>query len=102
LAAAKAGADRLEEIIVAEAVPTAVAERARRAAEVHVARRAATLDRLGDGAGDDATGDVARLRRLLIDAEREELLRWRDAGRLSDRGLRALDRELDVEEGRPR
>jgi monovalent cation/hydrogen antiporter len=102
LAAAKAGADRLEEIIVAEAVPTAVAERARRAAEVHVARRAATLDRLADGAGDDPTGDVARLRRLLIDAEREELLRWRDAGRLSDRGLRALDRELDVEEGRPR
>jgi CPA1 family monovalent cation:H+ antiporter len=29
-------------------------------------------------------------------------LRWRDAGRLSDRGMRALDRELDVEEGRAR
>jgi hypothetical protein len=69
---------------------------------VHVARRASTLDRLADGDGDDGTGDVARLRRLLIDAEREELLRWQDAGRLSDRGLRALDRELDVEEGRPR
>ena len=34
------------------------------------------------------------------DAQREELVRWRDAGRLSDRGLRELDRELDIEESR--
>jgi CPA1 family monovalent cation:H+ antiporter len=102
LAAAKAGARRLEEIITDENVPEEVAEPARRAAEVHVARRASTLDRLGEAAGDATTGGVTRLRRLLFDAEREELLRWRDAGRLSDRGLRELDRELDVEEGRPR
>jgi CPA1 family monovalent cation:H+ antiporter len=39
------------------------------------------------------------VRRQMIDAEREELLRWRDAGRLPDAGLRALERELDHEEG---
>lgn len=39
------------------------------------------------------------LRRGMIDAERTELLRWRDTGRLSDRNLRVLLRELDHEEG---
>jgi CPA1 family monovalent cation:H+ antiporter len=37
-------------------------------------------------------------RRELIDAQREELLRWRDAGRLSDSALRVLQTELDHQE----
>nr|WP_239520440.1 Na+/H+ antiporter [Blastococcus saxobsidens] len=41
-----------------------------------------------------------RFRRAALDAQRQELLRWRDAGRLPDEGLRALTRELDHEEGR--
>jgi len=40
-----------------------------------------------------------RVRRAVIDAEREELLRLRDVGRLPDAGLRVLERELDHEEG---
>ncbi|UQU64377.1 Na+/H+ antiporter [Couchioplanes caeruleus] len=39
-----------------------------------------------------------RVRRSVIDAQRDELLRWRDVGRLSDDGLRVLERELDHEE----
>ncbi|MFB9234092.1 Na+/H+ antiporter, partial [Plantactinospora siamensis] len=39
-----------------------------------------------------------RVRRAAIDAQREELLRWRDAGRLPDEELRVLERELDHEE----
>jgi monovalent cation/hydrogen antiporter len=39
-----------------------------------------------------------RIRRTALDAQREELLRWRDAGRLPDNGLRVLERELDHEE----
>jgi monovalent cation/hydrogen antiporter len=38
------------------------------------------------------------VRRVAIDAQREELLRWRDAGWLPDEGLRVLERELDHEE----
>jgi CPA1 family monovalent cation:H+ antiporter len=38
------------------------------------------------------------VRRAVLDAHREELLRWRDAGRLNDEGLRVLERELDHEE----
>lgn len=37
-------------------------------------------------------------RRSIIDAQREELLRWRDARRLTDANLRILERELDLEE----
>jgi monovalent cation/hydrogen antiporter len=39
-----------------------------------------------------------RVRRAAMEAQREELLRWRDAGRLSDQALRVLERELDHEE----
>jgi CPA1 family monovalent cation:H+ antiporter len=42
---------------------------------------------------------AVRLRRTVIDAQRHELLRWRDVGRLPDESLRTLERELDHEEG---
>ncbi len=42
---------------------------------------------------------AVRLRRSVIDAQRGELLHWRDIGRLPDEGLRTLERELDHEEG---
>jgi monovalent cation/hydrogen antiporter len=38
------------------------------------------------------------VRRAVIEAQREEMLRWRDAGNLNDEGLRVLERELDHEE----
>ena len=44
-------------------------------------------------------GGAAASAARCIDAQREELLRWRDAGRLPDEGLRVLERELDHEEG---
>jgi CPA1 family monovalent cation:H+ antiporter len=46
-------------------------------------------------ADDDA---ALQARREVIDAQREELLRWRDAGHLPDASLRVLQRELDHEE----
>lgn len=45
---------------------------------------------------DDA---LLEIRRAAIDAQREELVRWRDAGMLPDTSLRALGRALDHEEG---
>ncbi len=41
---------------------------------------------------------AVRLRRAVIASQREELLHWRDVGRLPDEGLRVLERELDHEE----
>jgi CPA1 family monovalent cation:H+ antiporter len=40
-----------------------------------------------------------RLRRAVIGAQRDELVRWRDLGQLPDESLRILERELDHEEG---
>ena len=40
-----------------------------------------------------------QVRKTVLDAEREELLRWRDVGRLPDASLRILQRELDHAEG---
>jgi monovalent cation/hydrogen antiporter len=42
---------------------------------------------------------LLEMRRAAIDAQRDELVRWRDAGMLPDQGLRALGRALDHEEG---
>src|SRR3954454_2502819 len=42
---------------------------------------------------------AVRLRHSVIEAQRDELLRWRDVGRLPDESLRTLERELDQEEG---
>jgi monovalent cation/hydrogen antiporter len=54
----------------------------------------------GDMAAAGSAGHEATLaaRRAVIDAQREELLRWRDAGLLPDASLRILERELDHEE----
>jgi CPA1 family monovalent cation:H+ antiporter len=63
----------------------------------------------GDADADEEGPDVAApgspeheavlwARRAVIDAQREELLRWRDAGHLPDSSLRMLERELDHEE----
>lgn len=48
---------------------------------------------------EDTIEAFGRLRRALLDAEREELVRWRDTGRITDTSFRALQRELDHEEG---
>jgi monovalent cation/hydrogen antiporter len=41
---------------------------------------------------------VIMAQHAVIDAQREELLRWRDGGRLPDESLRRLQLELDLEE----
>ncbi len=71
-----------------------VARDRHRRAKAHLAR--AQND---DPEADDPIAEAGHVRRLMIEAQREELLRWRDAGRLPDRSLRALERELDHEEG---
>jgi len=53
--------------------------------------------RAADPGGQDRAAAL-EARRAVIDAQREELLRWRDAGRLPDASLRILQRELDHEE----
>jgi monovalent cation/hydrogen antiporter len=52
----------------------------------------------GDEAWTPELAAAAAAQHALIDAQRDELVRWRDSGRLPDESLRTLQRELDHEE----
>jgi CPA1 family monovalent cation:H+ antiporter len=103
-AAVAAGLQRLTALQEAEPELADVIAPIRRAAEVRRQRyadRVALLSSVEDHDElpvDDSYRRAVRVRREMINAEREELLAWRDAGRLPDAGLRTLERELDHEE----
>jgi monovalent cation/hydrogen antiporter len=91
-AAVRAGLARLDEIASDGELP-GPAVVALRASLEHEARHDGEPECLA------ADHDAAlQARREVIDAQREELLRWRDAGHLPDSSLRVLERELDHEE----
>ncbi len=91
-AAVRAGLARLDELASDGELPGA-ALAALRASLEHEAGHDGEPECLA------ADHDAAlRARREVIDAQREELLRWRDAGHLPDSSLRVLERELDHEE----
>jgi monovalent cation/hydrogen antiporter len=102
-AAVQAGLERLAALREADPMLADVIEPLERSAE---ARRRRYLDRAallssveGDSLPvDDSYRAAVRARREMIGAERDELLAWRDAGRLPDADLRILERELDHEE----
>jgi monovalent cation/hydrogen antiporter len=101
-AAVDAGVHRLEELTAEQPELAEVANLLRRRAAEREQLGSEWVRRLSGGMsadGETPAAQAVRLRRLMIDAEREELLRWRDAGRLPDLGLRALEGELDHEEG---
>jgi monovalent cation/hydrogen antiporter len=100
LAAVDAALGRLDDIDdvsdeVADGLRTTLLERQRRSRH--------RLDALGDseeGSEERAEDYVAAVdaRRALIDVQREELVRWRTSGRLTEADLRRLQRELDHQE----
>jgi Na+/H+ antiporter len=102
-AAAHAGLARLEQLAEDQDTPDE-AVRAMRAGLEHrlerYQRRADILEGAENGEIPVSPTYEAALtaRRAIIDAQRDELLRWRDAGRLTDSSLRILERELDLEE----
>jgi monovalent cation/hydrogen antiporter len=97
-------ADADAAVDVAPDADAVAAVRARLTGQLARAQRriAATdaADAADSGAPAPAAADlaIAAMRRAVIDAQRDELLRWRDAGRLPDASLRILQRELDHDE----
>jgi CPA1 family monovalent cation:H+ antiporter len=80
-----------------------VLKRVRGDSERRLRRRKERLRLLDRTDADEEDGvppvaEVAQLRRALLEAERQELLRRRDSGLLRDADLRTLQRELDHEE----
>jgi Na+/H+ antiporter len=103
-AVVEAGLSRLEALQLEDARIEEVVGPLRRAAEARHLRytqRVALLSSVEDQTlppVDDRYQLAFRARREMISAEREELLAWRDTGRLPDADLRVLERELDHEE----
>jgi len=98
-AAALAGRARLEQLLDAEAAPVVVAERLRRHVDDRVLRAAGALEQeTADDGERGSTGEAyQRLRRDLLGAEAEALLRLRDEGVLGEAVRRRLQAALDAE-----
>jgi monovalent cation/hydrogen antiporter len=102
-ASVQAGLARLDQLAEDDGIPGPALAALRASLDNKARRYGQVLDRLETR--EDATPASApdyeaalRARRAVIDAQREELLRWRDAGHLPDASLRVLERELDHEE----
>ncbi|MER7007604.1 Na+/H+ antiporter [Dactylosporangium sp. NPDC000555] len=103
IASVRAALDRLDELEQDEPADTAAVESLRTRMQEQLRRYEHRLDMLQSAESDEVPVSeryeaALRIRRLTIEAQREELLRWRDAGTLPDEGLRRLERELDHEE----
>jgi NhaP-type Na+/H+ or K+/H+ antiporter len=104
VAAVEAGLTRLDELQAEQHdhVDDAAIESIRAALSTRLERYRRRLEVLEDAEGEVPMSPqyeaALRVRRAVIDAERDELLRWRDLGRLPDEGLRTLERELDHQE----
>jgi CPA1 family monovalent cation:H+ antiporter len=96
-AAARAAVDRLDELVrEADELPDGVDERLRRLAEY---RANSAWERLGGETPEETPAQAfRRLRREMVDAERETFVRMRDQGRIDDEVLRRVMTELDLEE----
>jgi len=101
-ASVQAGLARLDQL-AEDDVPGPALAALRASLDAKVRRYGQVLDRLETREDNEPAGApdyeaALRARRAVIDAQREELLRWRDAGHLPDASLRILERELDHEE----
>ena len=102
-ASVQAGLARLDQIAADDGIAGPALAALRASLENRARRYRQLLDRLE--ADEDTTPAASPeyeaaldARKAVIDAQREELLRWRDAGHLPDSSLRILERELDHEE----
>nr|WP_235433624.1 Na+/H+ antiporter [Protofrankia coriariae] len=104
IAAADAGLRALESLQNRESVPEDIVERLRNIADIRRRRSedilaALAVDTTANPAAESTSAVFGHVRRTMIEAERDELLLWRDTGNLPDSSLRLLENELDREEG---
>ena len=102
-ASVHAGLSRLDQIAADEDVPDSALAALRASLDQKARRYRHVLSLLESDEDTEQPSAPAyeaalQARREVIDAQREELLRWRDAGHLPDSSLRILQRELDHEE----
>jgi monovalent cation/hydrogen antiporter len=98
--AAEAALARLEELVSEEWVREDTAERMRGAYRFRTTRFRARLDDGDDGAIESRSQDYQRLRRELLDAERQALIDLRRSGAISNDVWLRVGRDLDLEDQR--
>jgi CPA1 family monovalent cation:H+ antiporter len=100
LLAARAALDRIEELRELDWVRDDTADRMRGMYDFRIRRFSARFDEDDDGAIDRRSQDYQRLRRKVLEAERAEIIRLRNAGKIDDEIMRRIERDLDLEDTR--
>ena len=98
--AAEAALSRLEELVGEDWVREDTAERVRGAYRFRTSRFRARLDDGDDGMIESRSQDYQRLRRELLDAERQALVNLRRSGVISNDVWLRVGRDLDLEDQR--
>jgi len=98
--AAEAALGRLEELAGEDWVRPETAERMRGAYRFRASRFAARFDDEDDGEIEERSQSYQRLRRELLDAERNAVLELRRQGRINDTVMNRVQRDLDLEDAR--
>lgn len=102
LAAIAAAVEAVDDMQTEEHLPRSIAHSLRQALRQREERLRAQVSLLEEFDSDEGWPQelqtTVRAQHRLIGAQRDELVRWRDSGRLSDESMRQLQRELDHEE----
>ena len=98
--AAEAALARLDELVDEDWVREDTAERFRGLYGFRRDRFSSRFDPDGDGSVEDRSLDYQRLRRELLDAERNAVVELRRTGRIDDEVMRRVVRDLDLEDAR--
>lgn len=98
--AARAALARLDEIDGADWVRAETVERMRGIYRFRIRRFEAHLDDEDDGEIERGSQAYQRLRRKVLEAEREEIIRLRNRGAITDEIMRRVERDLDLEDAR--
>jgi Na+/H+ antiporter len=98
--AAEAALGRLEELAGEDWVRDDTAERMRGLYRFRASRFAARFDDQDDGEIEERSQNYQRLRRELLDAERNALVELRRQGRINDSVMNRVQRDLDLEDAR--
>ena len=98
--AAEAAIERLDELAAEAWVLDDTAERLRGQYRFRIDRFSARIDPDGDGKIEKRSMKYQRLRRELLDAERQTVVEMRNTGEISDQVMRRVVRDLDLESSR--
>jgi hypothetical protein len=98
--AAEAALERLEELAGEDWVRDDTLERMRGAYQFRRNRFTARFDDEDDGAIEERSQAYQRLRRELLDAERQAVVSLRREGRINDEVMNRIQRDLDLEDAR--